>query len=242
MGTRTGFHARRSPIPLALLLSLFSLVGRAAEVSPGSSQPATTLDSLTELDEVLVSGAKPSRKPSEIITWLRRLVGQFTYGGYVERYYEDTPARRQPVQGVGNCVAFGIAPGVVCEINVRWPQEPEPAGGDGPGQVSTLVPATIMYGLDADFLAIRYMQVDSRGLAEGGHAYLVGNTLTTTTPCADIPGECLRITRIYARPDGKVIEMQIDIERDYKRLVRFTFLLHRSPGVPAVDSSESPGQ
>lgn len=240
MGTRTGFHACRSLIPLALLLSLFSLMVRAAEIPSGDPSPATTRESLTELDEVLVSGAKPSRKPSEIITWLRRLVGRFNYEGYVEQYYEGTPARRQPVQGVGNCVAFGIAPGVVCGINVRWPKEIEPAGGDGPGQVSTLVPATIMYGLDADFLAVRYLQVDSRGLAEGGHAYLVGSTLTTTTPCADIPDKCLRISRIYAPPDGKVIEMQIDIERDYKRLVRFMFLLRRSSSVPADKSSGSP--
>jgi hypothetical protein len=85
----------------------------------------------------------------------------------------------------------------------------------------------IVYALDLNYLGIQFLHVDSRGMADSGLGYLTGDTLTTTTDCVDLSGDCKRISRIEARPDGKRIQMQIDIEQDGTRLVRYTFVLRR---------------
>ncbi len=100
-------------------------------------------------------------------------------------------------------------------------------GEDLPGGVSTLTPAMAIYAVDLNYLGIQSLHVDSRGMADSGLGYLDGNTLTTTTACVDLPGDCKRISRIEARPDGKLIQMQTDIEQDEKRVIRYSFVLRR---------------
>lgn len=135
-----------------------------------------------ELDEVLVRGErlKPNRDPQQIVNWLKLLVGQFRYTGYVEISAEGVPRAALQVRGRADCIAFGLAPGVICTINVSWPEVHGPDGEEVPGGVSALAPAMIQYGLDTDRFAIRYMQVDNEGLADRGVGYLVGDSLTTT--------------------------------------------------------------
>lgn len=193
---------------------------------------AGATEELQELDEVLVRGfkTKPNRDPQFIVDWLKRLVGQYRYQGYVDVRAEGAPRGRQAVQGVSECIPFGLAPSVQCSINVVWPEVQGEDGAEVPGGVSNLSPAMIMYGLDPDHLGIHYLQVDSKGFTTSALGYLDGNTLNTTAPCADIPGKCERVTRIEAQPDGKVIHMQIDINNEYTRVVRYNFALLRQSG------------
>jgi len=187
-----------------------------------------------ELSEVLVSGAriKADRNPQSIVNWLKRLVGQFRYSGFVQLSGEGVSPMLLVMDGSSDCRAFGRAPGVHCEINVRWPETHGADGQDVPGGVSTLAPAMVEYGLDTDHLGVRFMQVDNKGYADSGQAYLVGDTLTTTMPCVGLGENCQRVTRINAHPDLKVIEMQVEIEKDSRRRARLRFVLNRVGPAP----------
>lgn len=211
---------------------LFPVAAQAAAPAARSSQ---------ELDEVLVNGVrvKPDRDAVKILGWLRRLVGQFSYLGYVDVRADGVPRQRQGVHGVGKCIAFGKAPGVNCTVSVVWPEVHGPDGEDILGGVSMLNPAMLQFGLDADRLGIRYMQVDSRGIADRGNGYLWGDTLMTTTHCVGIPGECQRITRITPQPDGQFVEMQTDIEMDGRRVVRYLFVMQRQGSVDTPDGESA---
>lgn len=195
-----------------------------------------------ELDEILVNGVriKPTRDPQKIVNWLKLLVGQFRYTGYVDLNAEGVPRQMLPVQGAADCEPFGRAPGVHCEMNVAWSEVRGPEGEELLGGVSTLLPAMVDYGLDTDRFGIRYLQVDNQGTADFGSAYLVNGTLTTTTPCPNLSGTCNRIARITPAVDGKRVEMQVDIEREYQRVVRYRFVLQRVGEVPegAISGSE----
>lgn len=198
--------------------------------SPAAMSAAAPAEELDQLDEVRVSAIriKPTRDMQQIIDWLARLVGQFQYDGSVElRAGPGVPQGQLLVSGVGDCVGFGLAPGVQCAVKVRWP---EVRGADGEklaGSVSNLNPAMILYGLDPDRRGIHFLQVDKYGIAEGGLGYLDGNTLVTSAPCEAIPGDCKRITRVTAQPDGKQIQMQVDIEQEGRRTVRYKFYMRR---------------
>jgi hypothetical protein len=217
-----------------------ALLPDAAAAAGAPERPAQTPDSPADqqLDEILVQGekVKPNRDAVEILAWLRRFVGQFSYSGYVDVRADGIPRQRQGVAGVAKCVAFGQTPGVHCTINVTWPEVHGPGGKEVPGGVSTLTPAMIQYGFDPDRLGVRFMQVDSRGIAERGDGYLYTNTLVTTTACVGIPGNCQRITRITPQSDGQFIETQIDIEVDGNRVVRYLLVMTRR------EPAQEPGQ
>jgi hypothetical protein len=217
---------------MALLLSVGSPATHAASAATRASQPdaaesGSPAQQDLELGEVLVRGKriKPSKDAQAIIDWLRRLVGQFRYLGYVELHdASGAPIGRRNVSGVGDCVAFGLAPGVQCTIKVRWP---ETRGDDGeaiPGGVPTLNPAMVLYGLDPDDLGIHYLQVDRNGLADGGLGHLFGDTLTNEGACVAGPDDCTRTTRITAQPDGQLVQMQTDIVQDGQLRARYLFV------------------
>lgn len=218
---------------LALLLAL-PAAAPAAGPAPVPADTAPAVGELEELDEVEIRGVRKNRKPSALISWLRRLVGQYRYEGYVDlRDREGGQLGRQPVRGASDCVPFGEAPGVLCSMQVVWPQTRGAAGEEIPGGVSTLLPAMILYGMDPDYLAIHYLHVDNRGMGDSGHGYLYGDTLRTKMPCTDLPGKCERVTSITAEGDGRLVQMQIDINQDEVRVVRYLFALHRVSGAIA---------
>ena len=223
----------RLGVSLALAVMLTPVLATAA--SRSSKPPA-----LEELGEVVVSGEKPVRKAEDLIPWLRRLLGQYTYQGYVDLQGRAKAKARLNVTGLGTCVGFGAAPGVQCEINVRWPQVRGEDSQPVMGSVSSLDPAMILYGLEPDDIAIRYLQVDSRGLAEGAVGTVTGDTATFRTACVDAPAGCERITRITAVQDSKIIDMQVDTEIDYQLVLRYRFQLYRFAEVqqPADDAEE----
>jgi hypothetical protein len=216
-------NAMRTALAFAVLLPGAALgAGPARRESPPAAQ-----EKLEELNEVLVSGEKPTRKVGDLIPWIRRLLGEYAFEGHVDLGGKGDPDDRRQVLGIGTCVGFGVAPGVQCEINVRWRATTESVGEEVPGRVSALAPAMIIYGVEPDDLGIRYLQVDSRGLAEGATGFVIGDTATFRAPCVDIPEGCLRITRITAPPDSKLIEMQVDTEVNAELVLRYHFALTR---------------
>jgi hypothetical protein len=210
------------------LLLLLSSVAFAAQ--PSASQrreSARAAEQLEELGEVVVSGEKPTRRIEDLIPWLRRLLGRYEFAGYVDLGGQGNPEDLLRVRGGGECVGFGVAPGVQCEIDVRWPKVAGPAGEDVIGGVSYLSPAMILYGVEPDERGIRYLQVDNRGLAEGAIGLVTGDTAAFRTPCVDMAADCQRVVRITARADSKIVDMQIDTELNYRVVTRFRFQLTR---------------
>jgi hypothetical protein len=227
-----GAHVNRrtgTTVLMAWTALAFLLPGTdAAAAAPTAKQALPD----QELDEVTVNGNRinPTRNMRTILEWLVRLVGQYRYEGSVElKPGPGVPAEKLPVRGVGDCVRFGIAPGVQCSVAIRWPEVHGEDGAEVVGGVSSLNPAMILYGLDPDRRGIHFLQVDSRGIADGGVGYLTGDTLETSASCEGIPGDCQRITRINAEPEGKLIQMQVDIQQDGVRTARFNFVMHRQP-------------
>jgi hypothetical protein len=200
--------------------------GASAPV-PEHDEASSKSEPLDELDEVLIDGQKPSRKPSEFTSWMRRLVGQFTFAGYVDINGNGGPQDLLGVDGRTECIGYGRELAVQCNIRVTWPERKGPNGEEIPGGVSALNPATILYGVDRNDLYVHFMIVDSKGIAEPGFGFLVGDTVTSRAPCVNIPGTCEKITRITAEPDGKRVEMNVDIERDYRRTTSYRFVLTR---------------
>lgn len=200
-------------------------------------QAGQVIEQDEELEEIFVTGARVARNERALLNWLKRLVGQYSYEGYVELGGEGAPPGRRMAHGGGKCIAVGVA--VVCEARVLWPDIKAEDGSELAGGVSTLSPATTMYGVDGRIRAIRSMQVDGLGLANGGPGELHGDTLITTTACVDIPGDCKRVSRVSAQPDGKLIRIEIETLRDAIRIVHYVFQLQRLADEPATDKATS---
>jgi hypothetical protein len=200
---------------------------------PVMASLAAAAEEQTEvLDEVVVSGERPSRSTTGIASWLRRLLGRFTVEGYVEVGAEGKPGDRLSVRGVADCAEFGYMPAVSCDLHINWPAAKGQGGEEIPGGVSTLAPAMILYAFEVDRIALRYMLVDSKGTAEVGSDYLRGNTFSVTSDCIGIPGDCKRVMRVNARPDGRLVQMQIDIIRDSRLALRYRFEMNRAGRAP----------
>ena len=230
MDERASGNTLRSGI-CALLLAVSGALPAADQGSP--RQPLRPALPDQELDEAVVQGnrLKPTRDPQKIVNWLKLLVGKFRYEGGVEIQVEADRARRQ-AQGSADCTAFGLAPGVHCEIHLFWPGVQGAGGVEIPGGAPTLLPAMIQYGLNPDNIGIRFLLVDNKGLAHYGQGYLVNDTLTTTTPCSEASGNCQRITRVTPSVDGQTVDMQFDIERDLQNVASYRFRLLRQDQAP----------
>jgi hypothetical protein len=238
-------EARNNRFRCGHALGLLAIAGSLAAGNAFAGQApapaqAPAPEQLRELSEVVVSGEAPTRKVAELIPWLRRLLGQYSYEGYVDLGGKGQPEDRRTVRGGGTCVGFGVAPGVQCEIVVRWPEVRGENGEEVMGGVSPFNPAMILYGLEPDELGIRYLQVDNRGLAEGTTGYVIGNTATFRTACVDVPEGCQRITRITAESESKFIDMQIDTEINYELAMRYRFQLTRVAEAQAGQASAAP--
>jgi hypothetical protein len=115
---------------------------------------AWAADPDTELDEVLVEGqrSKPElpsfEEYQEPLDWLARLVGTFVVEGNVDLHAQGKPEDLRKVSGRVECIGFGIAPGVLCELKIRWPDSSGPNGEEIPGGISTLDQAMMLFGSD----------------------------------------------------------------------------------------------
>jgi hypothetical protein len=205
-------------------------------------------------------GTEPGSLAAEIIARERMESGQ-------SDVLETTPVR-----GVSDCVTIGTGPGVQCVLQVTWKEMREVVapstterGGvfNLPGGASNLAPAMAMYGLDPGQAVVRYLQVDSAGLAEGASGSVVGNTATFRTPCANTarilnslrpppirkagsssppqpPRTCDRITRIEARPDAKTLYMRVDFALDGRPKTTYSLLLRRVAQSGEVAAAAAP--
>lgn len=134
----------------------------------------------------------------------------------------------------------GDGPGVHCLISVPWLQpvvfQPPPPFHHAktttitwPGRI--LEPATILFGIDPDALAVRYLLVDGKSIAEEASGSLQGDTVTFTTECVNESVSCRQKLSILAPEDGGKIRMTLDIsfraQLGYERKAGFSFTLHR---------------
>lgn len=166
-----------------------------------------------------------------------------------------------PVRGLGDCVAVGDGDGVQCVLNVTWqelreevvPSQTERGGVFNlPGGVSNLAPAMALFGLDPRMAEVRYLLVDSAGLAEGESGGVIGDQATFKTPCANAaailnglrpppiptsgqlpppppPTTCDKTIRLEALPNGRIVYLTIAIELDGETKTTYVFSMRRMP-------------
>ena len=243
--------------------SLVALIPAASAPGPSAADE--------QLDEITVEGHRSKEKPKPLsfqdyqqsFDFLARLVGSFVIDGNVDVHAQGRDEDIRKVSGSAECIGFGIAPGVQCELNIRWPETRGPDGKDMPGGASTLDPAMMLFGFEPvdpnpgalGFLpgartappkepespGVSYMVVDSNGIAETATGVMVtANTLQSRTRCMDIPGNCERLARITAEPDLKIVEMNIDLEINQEKTAKYQFVMHRVPGSESVVYGRKP--
>jgi hypothetical protein len=229
-----------------------------------------------ELDEVLVQGKRQKPKRPTFAEYqapfdfMARLVGTFVVDGVVDLHAEGRAEDLRAVTGRIECVGFGVAPGVTCELHARWAETTGPDGGEMLGGVSTLIPAVLLYGFDtrspemdrrasmnamtaailgrtnayaAEQPGISYVMVDSKGVAETATGQMTSpDTMRSRSKCLAIAGNCERVVRITASPDLKTVAMNIDLLIDERKAVRFAFVMHRVPGTDSIVFGRKPAK
>jgi hypothetical protein len=230
-GLRTGVSA--------LALAASGLV-MAADV-PAVADPAPQVQSEQELDEVLVEGRRVREKGrswddyQQPFSFLARLVGQFVIDGSVDLHGEDRSGDQRNVTGQAHCIGFGSAPGVLCELNVRWHENHGIVGEEVPGEVSTLDPAVMLFGFEPAVPGISYVLLDNKGVADTAVGEMTSpDTMRSRSKCVGIPGNCQRTVRITAEPDLSTVRMNIDLALDQQKSVSFAFVMQRVPDSNSV--------
>lgn len=214
-------------IPLPLSAAQAGKSGSAAQQPPAAQEDQ-------ELEEILVEGRKPLKKPAVVREWLTRLPGRFVVDGTVVLFSEGNPREPLAVQGRTNCEGFS-APAVSCELKLSWPDTPEADATAVLGAISKLDPAVLVYTYDDQRVRVRHMLVDNEGIAESAVGFLYdSDTLVTRNKCVNVPGDCQRTVRVIADPDLRQVEMRIDVEIEAQPVVRFRFLLHRTGPAPTT--------
>jgi len=213
---------------IALLACAVTLAcGEAGAQARGSSWRATKSSSPAP------GGSDHNQKLAELDAFLRRLTGRFHYDGiaedpgdycYVPRKSRNgrqicVPAIREPATGKSDCVGIGEGPGTHCVVNVTWPdftdpmrRLPGPERSWIPPLPPALAPSLVLYGIEPRNPGLRFLQIDSKSIAEAALGSLKGDTATFRTDCANEVSLCKRIIRIEAPPDGRLIRVWIDIE------------------------------
>jgi hypothetical protein len=236
LSARTGGAVNGSARVYTCRLWLLGLMLGLPHFAPAAetqlAQKAEQIDQ--ELSQILVEGRKPEKNPQKVIDWMARLVGEFAFEGEVDLHAKGRPEDLHPVRGSGECIGFGPAPAVRCEISVRWTPVRVEDRGKVLGGVSNLNPATMLFGFEKDRTGIRYMLLDSDGIAEGALGYVVEDTLVSRTPCVNIPGQCERVARITAHSDLQMVDIKIDLVIDYEPAVHYHLVMQRVPGSKAV--------
>jgi hypothetical protein len=227
-------QARRSSICFIAVLFLAKHSVAAAPPSPAPPDPAQQQADADEvLEEIVVDGRRPVRKPQAILDWMARLVGQFTIAGKVDLHGHSEPDHLD-LQGRSTCVGLGPGPAVQCELSIHWP---EARGHDGEkiaGGVSNLDPAMMIFGFEPNRIGIRHMLVGNDGIADGAMGYLLsGDTLVTRAKCGGIAGACEQVVRVTAEPDAQTVRMQIEVHIDLRKAVTIGFVMRRVPGSPS---------
>ena len=241
----------------ALTLALPVMAWAAA---PAPSVPQQAGREQQQLDEVTVEGRRErQRKPQQSFEWLARLVGEFTIEGHVHADPDGSSGESREARGHALCVGFGLAPGVLCDLQVRWAAVTDGDGEPLPGGISTLDPAVMLFGFnlgahsdtmyggpynaaaDPESYTIAHILIDNQGVAETGSGFRAGtDTMTSRAPCAAIPANCERVVRIIAPDDLETVEMRIDLAIDGDVAMRHDFFLRRVVDSKAVVFGREP--
>jgi hypothetical protein len=223
-----------------LIACLATSGSRAA--SPERQQPAQqpSQKKVDELSEVLVEATRqrakrPGFKAYESsFGWLARMVGTFVIDGTMDPKAQGLREDLRPVTGRAVCVGFGAAPGVQCELKIRWPGSTAPEGPMATA-FAGMDPSSALFGLDLVTSGVSYILVDSNGIAETSIGDMVSaDTMVSHSRCGSIDGNCQRITRFNASPDLTTVTVNMELQVDQVKSATFDFVMHRVPGRPAT--------
>lgn len=230
---------------LALLLSAPVFAAGSACASP-PSKPEKQSD-MEELEEVVVIAKEEESYLRELRTWLRRLVGEYEYEGYVDICGLGNPGDRRPVTGRADCIGISAVPTVQCTVNTRWPVAVQQDGEAAPGSAYNLVTAHVIYSVENRYIpelemnrwGLMSMQVDTKGNAEWASGALIGDSFVSKEPCVDMQDDCYKRMRITAERNAEEITMLVDTEVRQQRVMRQSLVLHRQSKSREVESSGS---
>jgi hypothetical protein len=261
-----GIHRLRFMLPVCAVL----LASGTAMATPRMDVPPPEPDTPEKKE------ARRLQAAADMPAWMPRLVGRFKYNGIVQFFQASTPGAEvtevpskqkfysegtcdeecyssipslREAKGMGDCIAIGSGPGVQCVINVVWQEEWTPKGQAVEGGVSFLGPAATIYGFDPMASKIRYLILNTKGIAESETGVLKGDTLSWIfdTHCESSGmNRCRQVTRVAALPDGNTIRTSIDIEkwdlRDLRwwRLTTFSLDMHRVQQGPQDKALKAP--
>jgi hypothetical protein len=223
-----------------LMACLAAHASRAA--SPERQQPAqqAAQKKVDELGEVLVEATRQrARRPGfkayeSSFGWLARMVGTFVIDGTMDPKAQGRREDLRPVSGRAVCLGFGAAPGVQCELKLRWPGSTSPEGPMATA-FSGMDPSAALFGLDLVTSGVSYILVDSNGIAETSIGDMVSaDTMVSHARCGTIDGNCERITRFTASADLKTVTVSMELQVDQVKSASFDFVMHRVPGRPAT--------
>jgi hypothetical protein len=200
-----------------------------------------------ELEEVVVVAKENESYLRELRTWLKRLVGEYEYEGYVDICGNGNREDQRPVTGRADCIAISPVPTVQCTVNMRWPVAVQANGQAAPGSAYNLVTAHVIYSVEDRFIpeqqmnrwGLMSMQVDTRGNAEWASGALIGDSFVSKEPCVGMPGDCRKSMRITAERNSDEVTMLVDTEVGKQRVMRQSLVLHRDSRSPKAESSGS---
>jgi hypothetical protein len=231
-------------IPVLALLLPAPLFAAGSACAPPPPRPEKK-DNLDELAEVVVVAKETSTYLKDLRAWIKRLVGQYDYEGYVDSCGNGNPADQRPVTGRADCIALGSMPSVQCTVNMRWPVAVQENGEPVPGGSFNLFSAHVIYSVENRYIpeqqlnrwGLMSMQVDNKGRAEWASGALIGNSFVSREPCAGMQAGCQKRMRITARPNASEITMQVDIEVGQQPVMRQALVLHRESKARKGESS-----
>jgi hypothetical protein len=233
-------HGVKVALRSGLIALTWSVAGQALAADVATQEPPAQ-EKLEELGEVLVEGLRSqAKRPTfkqyqQPFSFLARLVGEFVIEGQVDVRGQGRSLDFRKVSGRAECVGFGSAPGVQCELKARWPAARGPNGEEIPGGISALNPAVMLLGFDPVLPGISWILVDSKGNADTAVGKMATpDTMQSRSKCVGIAGNCERVAQITAWPDLKTVDMKIDLVVDEQTAVGFTFVMHRVPGTGSV--------
>ena len=239
MGLLRGLIALMLVVPVPLMAAAPAVAPSTAPATR-EQQPAPQLR-VDDLDEVVVEGRRQGRLPrswndyQQPFDFLAMLVGKFTVAGQVDLRGQGNKEDLREVSGLADCLGFGSAPGVMCELIARWPAASGPQGEEIPGGVSAMDPAMLLFGMDSATTGISFTVLDNRGDAQIVVGKLASpNTMVARSKCMAAAGNCERTARVTVEPDRQTVRMNIDLAFDQQPSVRFMFVMNRVPGSSAV--------
>lgn len=223
-------------------LCVIGLLAGVAALADGAEPRGSSIARMPDSPAAIEARNAQARtqKATQMDAWLRRLVGRFRYEGfYAVVVPSPQPPPPIPVKGMADCVGIGGGPGVQCVVNAVWDDERwggRRLGKWGGGWVTSDSPTLLLYGVDPGQSNIRYLQVDHRGIAQGGAGLLNGNTLSYSERWVNPPEPVPikeRIVRIHAPAHGEFIQISVELMVGTEPVFRIDLNLRRVPQVPA---------